>query len=376
MRQTLIRTGVPHAGAVAFSFTQPQLNGPLFGPVAGASRTVWSATTGVLTPGCNPDTMPIDPVPAAAFLIGGTVSTPIADLDATDAHLAAIIAGDATMDVVDGDLVSTGLPDVAAAGVRPPATAAVVSAETAAWIAELALFAPTAAAGIDQSQVARGVLLGATLPAELFRAAIQAHLDAGDRGVTTYVVYALFGTHGQLPIVVGTFGEGYVLVDATNGAVDGPYEFASVIDPVPLLLGHTPTYVTGSGVDVVDERGCEAVGAKTWKPTAPGPGPVVPRPAPPGAPNTGPWTCDGCKTIIVPRTPLVPGYWEATYTCTQLSTGCSCEAYGQGNSAPNTPGFIPIKDICTTPNCPSPTPTPPNAGGANPAMTCVPHYYY
>jgi len=178
-------------------------------------------------------------------------------------------------------------------------------------------------------------------------------------------VYALFGTHGQLPIVVGTFGEGYVLVDATNGAVDGPYEFASVIDPVPLLLGHTPTYVSGSGVDVVDGEGCEQTTAKEWKP---GPLPWTPLPVVPGPLPKAP-PCPRCPSVQ--PNPAVPGHYSP-YVCVGNTLGCACTSYGEG-TIPGVPGTVPERLVCRGDVCDT-NGTPPNAPIG--MLNCTKHYYY
>jgi len=179
--------------------------------------------------------------------------------------------------------------------------------------------------------------------------------------------------------VGGTFGEGYVLVDATNGAVDGPYTLESVIDPVPLLLGHAPTYVSGSGVDVVDERGCEQTTAKKWNPgPLPPTTPWTPTPVPP---TILPWTpiCPKCPANVNPATPVVPGLYPL-YDCIPTSGSCICTFYGEG-SIPGK-GIVPRRLRCTYKridggNCPENPPNPPSLPPVDsPKGTCTDEYYF
>jgi len=193
---------------------------------------------------------------------------------------------------------------------------------------------------------------------------------------TAWRVDATFGVFGSLPLVGVTFDDAFVLLDATDGTLDGPFELESPLDATVLLASHSG-YTSGTTVKYVNASGCYVVVAPDWRTTPPPgwtPAPVVP-PATPTTPNgrQSHWTDWHCTPVSDPL----------GRTCFCLSTGTGI---GTGlptvrtevrcRCFPNANGDCLGVGSGTHPNVP-PTVTPgiPPAGGMT-GCICIQYWHY
>ncbi|MBX3405349.1 MAG: hypothetical protein KF869_01190 [Phycisphaeraceae bacterium] len=62
---------------------------------------------------------------------------------------------------------------------------------------------------------------------------------------------ATFGIFGSLPLLGVTFDDAFVLLDAAEGNLDGPFDLDSPLDAT-VLLSHHAAYATGTTVRYVN----------------------------------------------------------------------------------------------------------------------------
>ncbi len=368
-----VQDGTVSIASASFLFSDPTMNSPLFSPLAGAVRAAGRAVTGNSDPNCMAEDDLRTPGTAAAALLAeylrhGRIVTDLGDIDATVSHLMAVgeAQGPVELGVEGGSLISYGLPPAQVVATRAISEPVEVDARMMRWILQTASDCAALTARADPSRESSKPLTGEPTIADAVIAQINQAGNASPEQISSYQIHVLFGAYGSLPAVVVTFAGGFVLVDATNGAVDGPFAPESALDPSGLLSGH-PEYAN-SGWSIVDDQGCGQVVSKSWKPTAP-PG-YTPRPAPPGI-SPAPWYPPGSTAPVVPIKPAIPGWWSP-YICVQNTIGCACTTYGQ--AACPTPGTppVPMKETCTIPICPSPAPNPPAGAG----LSCTTEYFY
>ncbi len=121
---------------------------------------------------------------------------------------------------------------------------------------------------------------------------------------------------GSLPLVGVTFHDAFVLLDATEGTMDGPFDLESPLDATALLAQHS-AYAATTTVRYVNPSGCLMVAAPQWR-TTPPPG-WTPAPVIPPNPATNPlgrpshWTDWHCDPI--------PGIGGRDCRCVSLGTG-------------------------------------------------------
>ncbi len=163
----------------------------------------------------------------------------------------------------------------------------------------------------------------------------KSHADRFEQGIvqfladqmsnaTAWRVDAAFGVFGSLPLVGVTFDDVFVLLDTTNGVMDGPFDLDSPLDATVLLAQHG-AYAAGSTVRYVSFSGCPKTNVGIWHPSTPLPPGSAPRPPctlplvqcrlpiwPGGMPPAPP-----LYPPTPPFNPLVPGW-----------TGCTCPATG------------------------------------------------
>jgi len=248
---------------------------------------------------------------------------------------------------------------------------AAVALVTITMLTETAPSIAKAAAGISQTQA---LITGQKSHADRFEEGVVQFLFDQGSNATAWRVDAAFGVFGSLPLVGVKFDDAFVLLDATDGTLDGPFDLESPLDATILLAQHSG-YVAGTSVRYTSFGGCFAVAAPQWRTTQPPgwtPAPVVP-PATPTTPNGR------------------PSHWT-DWTCTLNAAGnCSCLSTGTGSGtrrptirtevrctcAPN-----PITGSClgvgsgTHPNIP-PTVTPGVApGGGMTGCTCTQYWHY
>ncbi len=144
---------------------------------------------------------------------------------------------------------------------------------------------------------------------------------------TAWRVDASFGVFGSLPLVGVTFDDAFVLLDATDGALDGPFALASPLDATVLLASHS-AYVVGTTVRYHNIAGCGTTIAATWRNSRP---------------------CWFCGTIPIIWNPPVPG--GQTYFCTEFgyhpdgSQACVCAKFGTLTYG-TPPVTVPVREVC------------------------------
>lgn len=387
-------TGVAAVDAQTFGFSDAAMNSPLFNPLMGAARTAIAATAknaevaGCVTEGnLSAANVATDSTAARvrSYLTGSFIGTDIvAEYDLTAKHMetvsAALDAGYAVTAGVQGqELISFDLPvmAVATANNQPPVPIS-MDPQDIPWIATVVFASHQIASGIDLSAF-RAPLTGAPPAESVMLSGIGATLDnvSIPGGVMPYVVHALFGTYGDLPIVVLTYDRGFLLVDAISGNVTGPYAAGTPIDALGLLTNHE-SYQNGSAVQIVgvSEEGCVAGWpiAGTWHLTPP-PGTLAPRPPRAGCPDPVAGPCPpvpsplpdpgGCTTnptigpppvpgtsrpCFPPANPNVPGWPSTTAYCQAApGGGCVCRTSGRQQGVPSSLPY-PTR---TTWTCPS-----------------------
>lgn len=371
----LLESGVPAVDAANFAFTVPAMNSPLFSPVRAAMSIVGEAAgaSNCATTTIQPGVGTIDEE-LVAYLTMGEITTSLTNTDASTAHLTAIMqSNNAQFTIQDQLLVSEGLAPSIVTTVPGSKQYTTVAAPTATWISQLGTLAPGWAAQRNFSEEGKRQLLGQVSEVDYFESDIRNWAAVQGLDLTVYRVNANFGRYGSLPVFVGVYQSGsdagFILVDGINGAVDGPFVSGSAIDPRGLLITHTGTYLSQTGVSVADAKtGTCAPVTKTWEDTPP-PG-WTPTPATPGTPATQP----GGR----------PSHWQ-DYQCADTTTGkCRCTSGGTGTSGtPATTTDTRVVCLCDGP-CTSNQPgghpnVPPPPITAPPGMTgcsCKQQYLY
>jgi len=383
-------TGTSATGAVTFQFTDARMNSPLFSPLSAAVRTAAMATTGDVSTTCLEAWQLVDGAPASnklapvvrSYMLERKISTnPSLDPDAATAHLLAVNTAqkngyNVILTTEGNDLVSYGLPETAIpAFLAGEGVYADIDVAEAEWLGALAAATPGIAAQIDHSTANRRQLLGGKTVLAEFQLLVNGFLTAHgyDADVTTFPIEAWFGAYGSLPILMAISDDGFVLIDATTGAMDGPFVPGSVVDPSNLLAAHDTVYMEGSSVVVVSaESLCQVVAAPTWRNTPP-PG-WTPTPPTPGAPPTTPpgrttnWTDYRCFRILGGRcrcesTGTGTGGTPPATIRTRVTCYCS-PANGTDCTPPGNPGH---------PNIPPGAITPP---GTLTGCSCTQQWFY
>lgn len=329
-----VDNGAPATGATTFTFSDPRLNSPLFSPRSAAVRTAAVATTGSADYTCVDETdlaattsTGILANQVRSYMLSGLIVTGVStDPLGTEAHAEAIVgaqaAGSTTVVAsVQGDtLVSYGLPATTAQG-GPVGSPIPATELELAWMGPLNAMTLGWAVQLraEATQANRSTLLGVQGYLSEFKQGVDEYLAQQGLNAETYGVEAWFGTYGSLPIVVLNYSGGFLLIDAVDGFIDGPFAPGSPIVPSALLATHADVYVSGTPVMVVDATSlCGAGTGKTWHDTAP-PGwvPAVPVTTP-GDPANNPNDR--------------PCHWS-NYNCEfVLGKGCVCTSTGTGTS--------------------------------------------
>lgn len=295
-----------------FSFTKAAMNDPLFLPLRGARRTLEllnvvdaQACDGLmdLQPGLG-DTNVSDAF-REAMTLWKFRTDPVANFAGSQAHLALINAAPSTSNVAWGMegvyLVSTNLPwEPLTGGNQAGQIAANIDAATLDMIGKLALTAPAIAKASKGVTQAQALITGQKSQADRFEDGVVQYLADQGADASVWRVDATFGVFGSLPLLGVTFDDAFVLLDATEGVLDGPFDLDSPLDATALLAQHA-AYASGTTVRYVNASGCIAVAAARWRSTPP-PG-WTPAPVVPGAPATSPngrpsrWTDWHCSPI-------------------------------------------------------------------------------
>ena len=297
MIDQLKTTGQPATVAGTFSFTNAAANSPLFDPYPAMRRTV-NATLGNGLCWAVPNGTVVN------YASTSTIASPLSDTPATVNHFNAIVDASQTDDVTFGftgnDLVSQGIPVAPVSGTATPAASYTPDAVTSAWIFNIESHTIGEAISFQPATDVSNRLLGVARDVDILAYSIWEHTYAvlGQEPDDIVRLEATFGLFGSLPVLAVWYGEGYFLVDGTNGLVSGPYLDGTPYNAVELLLNHNE-YIPGTQSLVLRAAtGCEDSGeGPGWKDTPPpginpnGPvGPVNP-------PNTNP----------SPTGPAVPG---------------------------------------------------------------------
>jgi hypothetical protein len=364
----LLDSGVPAAGAATFAFTAPSMNSPLFSPVRAAISIVGEAAgaTNCSTTTIQPGVGTVDEE-LVAYLTMGKITTSLTNTDATTAHLSAIMQSNNAQFTIQGDmLVSEGLTPSVITTVPGAKQYTSVATSTATWISELGTLAPGWAGQHNFAEEGKRQLLGQVSEVDYFENEIRNWAMVNTIDLTTYRVNANFGRYGSLPLIVGVYQSGsdagFVLIDGITGTVDGPFVSGSAIDPRGLLTLHGATFVSGSGVQVVDAKTGNCVAAApTWHPitpTSPIPPGYTPRPAVPGLPVTDPKSLPGWPTVPRCFTVAIPASCVCTYEevwipgpgltpAIRVEQSCTCPMAVCTGPVPNQPGLVPAVATCT-----------------------------
>ncbi len=256
------------------------------------------------------------------------------------------------------------------------------------------------AKGVTQAQA---LITGQLSHADRFEEGVVKFLADQGSSATAWRVDAAFGVFGSLPLLGVTFDDAFVLLDATEGTMDGPFDLESPLDATALLAQHA-AYAATTTVRYRITLGCGAVAAPMWQPTPPPGGPFTPRPAAPNLP-TPPILLPGIPAGYpqLPLNPALPGWWTDWACVTTPGMGpwsatCTCYSYGRyddpaggshwvrrkcvGNfpcnagPAATPPGqYPPLPNPDGTLTTP-PFPTPPPSVSPGSAWTCPLEYFY
>lgn len=226
-------------------------------------------------------------------------------------------------------------------------------------IAALAVSAPNWVAQATGASEARSLITGEESKADTFAQSVYAWLEVvasaelADDSISVERLDAHFAVYGQLPVVLIKLPDAFVLIDAVNGNVAGPYDLTSDMDARPLLSVHNAAWVI-AGAKFFGRNGCNYMAAPGWKDTPPGGGPQWPltpavAPATPeggGAPyNCRPVGQGGCvctrpdTRTVPPGTTPVPTQTRCDYTPAGCDPGAGCTGpYNPQYPSGNPPG--------------------------------------
>lgn len=379
----LLTTVTPASGASAFAYTTPALNSPLFAPIRAATKTIAEA---IATGSCGEGGAAVgNPYQPSVKVLDWLTETKIsASLTEDPEKLMALINAvlndpEATALVDQEDLVTFGITAPMEMGDIQPKVLANVPPSVSNWLGELGVNSGVAATSIDYSDDARRRLLGQPRGIDELEATLNGWAQQEQHDLTTYQAEALFGTYGSLPMLVGVFSDngtnGFVLIDAMTGVMDGPFEAHTAIDPRPLLALHSE-YISGTGIRVIDSKtGCDMPVAIGWHPAPPA-GPYAPRPIPnPNVPTTSPRYLPGWPTqptcITITSPPTCSCTWTEQDLCTTVpASACTPPGYRVKITC-----SCPVS-TCTTTAVP-PFPPCPGAGRGPPLPPgCTATYWY
>lgn len=303
----------------------------------------------------------VSPADVAAYSNGTLISTSMSEPTPTINHLSAIIVSDETIQVsvVDGTLSSVGL------GVQPvqgdtPYASPVNPPPFEAWMDDLSSLAVSLTAVFDPAMDVKYALLGEPSNAERLRAELASWLAIellNDDNLGTYVLHGMFGQFGALPIVVVVYENGYLLLDAVDGTMVGPFHHEDKIDLLTLFTLRSE-YSVGTSVAGVNMSSSTMQVAVVRKHPAPPPGY--------GAdPACTPW---GCWTPRTPSTPTGTPFYNCQVSITQK---CVCKANGTYVPNPGQPPGppVPTEIVCTYPAGPGGSC---NANGTPPGLIPAP----
>lgn len=267
-----IETGAPAESALSFTFADPTLASPLFQPLRAAKATLEKLNIAVETPCYWVTTTPTGTLVAVGdaaliqatkdYMTLGKLSTDIGqNAEGTVEHLNKIFASAGVQFGIEGNsLVSYGAePEAVASAFIGGVPKLDVSAGTINAIGVILGTAPAiAAAATSPSESIRAIHGGSSRTDDFLTQLGQALWYTEVNQVVVTRIDATFGAYGDLPLALVQFEDSYVLVDTTNGGVDGPFEPTSPFDASLLLASHTEAYETGSAVSYIDDKGCKA----------------------------------------------------------------------------------------------------------------------
>lgn len=380
--------------AEKFSFSRPEFNSPYFSPVYAALRTVGKISS---IAACDTSATITEANLKAfeSYLIQSELATSLSD-PLLIAHVNAVT--DAPPDskvsvVVSGsEFLSIGLPPLSVTANSASGTAVVpVSSDRSSVIADISAFGQKVALALNDGDPQRRLITGKPSLGSEFADAIRAFTTSSIKDETIVrEMVVLFGRYGAVPVIEVAFpsDEVYVLVDAVQGKMSGPFAMGTAFD-ASTLLQSVPDYEPGSPAEfALASTGCPAV-ADTKTPVVPvtplpTPGPalppgVTPLPGTPtGKPNgwqcqdmTGPPPYTACWTeynyvgpcaVTPPPVVTVPGgcLYKLKINCT--STPALIVPWG------TPPKNITPAPPTTVPNPPAPLPLAP--------ATCTYEIYY
>lgn len=351
-----------------FQFSDSAMNSPLFSPLRGARATLEAVN---LLPAidCDAAATPnyADPKVAAAFravMLDAKVTTDAQiNPSGASAHsqmIAEAPPGSVVFWTEGTKLISIGLPlKLVNEPPKEPVFAGQVSPETEEAMAKLISTGPAIAAASKGVTVAQGLITGEKDQADRFADGVQELLWDMESDGAIGRMEAAFGIYGSLPIISITFDDAYIVMDCTNGELDGPFEPDSDIDATLLLSKH-PEFVAGSSIRYYKGIGCPARSA-VWHLTPPvAVPPYSTCPAVPGStpvtvlpPFRVPGTPPGTPVTLNPTVPgwlTTPGLgpWPTSGGCVATTATCTCMQYGQQLGGP--PGTPPlwyrVRTIC------------------------------
>jgi len=339
------------------TFSNPAMNSHRFNPFRGTRATLENLKL-LDAADCDKaiiesDPGSIDAVSAAkrqalkdAMVLGTFKTDPVANPDGTIEHIQKILDAGAVQGLVvyteGGKLTSEKLPlDILIMAGANPEFASELPEATIQAINAILVAAPGYALAAPNVTEFQALVSGAISKTDDVAAHIRQLLFDMQVSWSDLGRYdAVFGVYGSLPIIIVDLPGAYIVVDGTNGNIDGPFTPSSSIDALGLLGHHLGEYANGTGVIYYSTGGCtvSALSArKRWNPTAPGnyPPPFNPQPvAPPGTP-VPPYIIPGVPgTSPLAVRPDRPG-WFTDWLCTTVpgpglfSPSCDCSSYGQ-----------------------------------------------
>lgn len=353
-----VATGVTDPAAGSFRFSDPARASALFSPGRAARASVAAvAGAGEVTCDPNVDGGTVNNLIAGAVEHGQLSSDFSQSVDAASWLLSAVLSAwddgrEVNLEIDGTSITSSDLPPFVVGG-QPgaPSYSSNLSERTAQAINFVAAEAPNL---INPDEVARASvapLVGAPGLGQSLAQRLQDRLHAAAMPGDAVVYAAWFGTYGELPLVAVIFDDAWLLIDATNGSVDGPFTSGSPMNPSRLLSHHLDAGLP-TGLQTVDEEGCLVNTAAGWRNTRP-PGYTPAAPAPgalPGEPKS------------------LPGHYPEWGPCLNAQTSCTCiKSPGSYTKPPSLP--ITSRWICTCPVGPGgacPDPPKPNPIGPPP----------
>jgi|GEM_PF-2453566 len=382
----LRHSNVAASGAASFVFTDPAFNSPYFSPVYAAQRMLGEVS---LRQSCQAHAQPGDDnlTPFEGYLLGGQLNTDLNDpllMNHAEAVIGAPVEATVTISFEDGQFVSYGLPPLPVADpLASPTPVIAVDADLQALIADVGTFAHQASAALASSNPQRRLITGTASLGDEFAASMDSFVSmaAGTTGADEpYFIRnmaVLFGRYGALPVAEVAFParDVYVLVDAVNGNMAGPFAMGTPFD-ASALLAAVPEYQPGSAAKLVmaatacivyTDKDKDLPGGP-WVPGAPLPPGLTPVPgAIPGKPSK--WDCKSSNVIGC--------HCVTTYNYTELpcTSGNKVTMPGGGCLVKATvdcqgPGTA---QCASTPNTTPASPTTvPNGTGAPPGSTAPP----